>query len=233
MTMNEAAMPDAPPGGTPARADPLPSVVIPLLRGVLYQESDSALWSTLLELQARVRDYVAVLGLDLMIDEAEGYAFLRSRPDAGEEPAPGTRTSRLVARRPLSFHVSLILALLRKKLAELDAGGGDTRLVLSRDEIVEMVRVFLPESTNEARVVERIDTHLNRIVDLGFLRRMKADAGAPALEARTSFEVRRILKAFVDAEWLAELDARLAAYRAELAGREGVDAEAGADRDED
>ena len=37
------------------------------------------------------------------------------------------------------------------------------------------------------------------------------------------YEVRRILKAFVDAEWLAELDARLAAYRAELDGREEAD----------
>ncbi len=67
---------------------------------------------------------------------------------------------------------------------------------------------------------------------LGFLRRMRA-ADAPAPGAQTPFEVRRILKAFVDAEWLAELDARLAAYRAELAGREGVDAESGAERDED
>ena len=233
MTMSETTMTDARAGGPPTPPDALPSVVIPLLRGVLYQESDSALWSTLLELQARVRDYVAVLGLELMIDEAEGYAFLRSRPDAGEEPETGVRTPRLVARRPLSFHVSLILALLRKKLAEFDAGGGDTRLVLSRDEIVEMVRVFLPESTNEARVVERIDAHLNRIVDLGFLRRMRATDAAAAPRAQTSFEVRRILKAFVDAEWLAELDARLTAYRAELAGREGVDAEAGVDRDED
>ena len=232
MTMSETKRADARAGGTPTPPDALPSVVIPLLRGVLYRESDSALWDTLLELQARVRDYVAVLGLDLMIDEAEGYAFLRSRPAAEDEAEPGIRTPRLVARRPLSFHVSLILALLRKKLAELDAGGGDTRLVLSRDEMVEMVRVFLPESTNEARVVERIDTHLNRIVDLGFLRRMRAaDAAAPGAQA--SFEVRRILKAFVDAEWLGELDARLAAYRAELAGREGVDAEAGADRGED
>ena len=195
----------------------------PLLKGVLYQESDPALWSTLLDLQARVRDYVAVLGLELMLDEAEGYAFLRSRPEAEDEPDTGLRPPRLVARRPLSFHVSLILALLRKKLAELDAGGGDTRLVLSRDEIVEMLRVFLPESSNEARVVERIDTHLNRIVDLGFLRRMKAAAGAAAPGAQTTYEVRRILKAFVDAQWLAELDARLAAYRAELDGREEAD----------
>ena len=222
MTMNEMTTTDAPVGGPgpPAPPDPLPSVVIPLLKGVLYQESDPALWSTLVELQARVRDYVAVLDLELMLDEAEGYAFLRSRPDAGEEPEAGVRTPRLVARRPLSFHVSLILALLRKKLAEFDAGGGDTRLVLSRDEIVEIVRVFLPESTNEARVVERIDTHLNRITDLGFLRRMKAESGARPRGGRTTFEVRRILKAFVDAEWLGELDARLAAYRAELAGRE-------------
>ena len=90
---------------------------------------------------------------------------------------------------------------------------------------MEMLRVFLPESSNEARVVERIDTHLNRIVDLGFLRRMRAAAGAAAPGAQTTFEVRRILKAFVDAEWLAELDARLAAYRAELDGREEADRE--------
>ena len=219
-------MADAPAGDTPAAPDALPSLVIPLLKGVLYQESDPALWGTLLELQARVRDYVAVLGLELMLDEAEGYAFLRSRPEAEDEPDTGLRPPRLVARRPLSFHVSLILALLRKKLAELDAGGGDTRLVLSRDEIVEMLRVFLPESSNEARVVERIDTHLNRIVDLGFLRRMKAAAGAAAAPgAQTKYEVRRILKAFVDAEWLAELDARLAAYQAELDGSEEADRE--------
>ena len=31
------------------------------------------------------------------------------------------------------------------------------------------------------------------------------------------YEVRRILKAFVDAQWLAEFDARLADYQAQLA----------------
>jgi len=36
------------------------------------------------------------------------------------------------------------------------------------------------------------------------------------------FEVQRILKAFVDAQWLAEFDARLAAYRAQLEGEQGA-----------
>ena len=51
--------------------------------------------------------------------------------------------------------------------------------------------------------------------------------------AQTTFEVRRILKAFVDAEWLAELDARLAAYRVERAGGEEEGEGEGADRDEE
>ena len=212
----------------PAAAFALSRVVIPLLKGVVYREHDDALWNGLTDGQAQVRDYVAVLGLELVLDEAEGYAFLRSRTD-GEMPAgadaggdmvpEGSRLPRLVVRRPLSFHVSLLLALLRRKLAEFDAGGGDTRLVLTRDEIVEMVRVFLPDTSNEARLIDRIDSHLNRVVDLGFLRRMKADPGAvTGAGARSTFEVRRILKAFVDAQWLAELDARLADYRALLEG---------------
>ena len=34
-----------------------------------------------------------------------------------------------------------------------------------------------------------------------------------------SYEVRRVLKAFVDAQWLAEFDARLEAYRGEAVAR--------------
>lgn len=183
----------------------LSAVVIALMKGVLYQEQDAALWQALLQLQPRAREYVAVLGLELTLDEAEGYAFLRSRPAAEGEALP-----RLVARRPLSFPVSLLLALLRKKLAEFDAAAGDTRLILSRDEVVDLVRVFLPAGSNEARLIDQIESHLNKIEDLGFIRRLRGQD--------QMIEVRRILKAFVDAQWLAEFDARLAAYRLQWIG---------------
>lgn len=187
----------------------LSTLAIMLLKGVLYREAELHVWGALVSLQARVRDYVKILGLELVLDEAEGYAYLRSRPEPDPNDAK-SKLPRLIARRPLSFPVSLLLALLRKKLAELDAGGGDTRLVLSRDDIVELVRVFLPDSSNEAKLIDQIETHLNKVVDLGFLRRLKGAAGTP------SYEVRRILKAFVDAQWLADFDARLLAYRAQL-----------------
>ncbi|CAK0753672.1 conserved hypothetical protein [Gammaproteobacteria bacterium] len=185
----------------------LSALVVPLLKGVIYQENDGELWNGLLRLQAQVRDYVAVLGLELMLDEVEKYAFLRSRAESDDT----TKQPRLIARRPLSFPVSLLLALLRKKLAEFDAVGNDTRLVLSRDEIVGLIQVFLPESTNEAKIIDQVDTHLNKIVELGFLRILKIPN-----ESIPMFEVRRILKAFVDAQWLANFDQGLAAYQSQI-----------------
>ncbi|WP_293229946.1 DUF4194 domain-containing protein [Paludibacterium sp.] len=189
-------------------------LLIGLLKGVQYREQDERQWTALLNLQARVREYAAVLNLELMLDEAEGYAFLKGRPEpAADDPAP--RLPRLIVRRPLSFPVSLLLALLRKKLAEFDAGGGDTRLVLSLDEIVELVRVFLQDGTNEVKLIDQIENTLNKVVELGFLKKLKV-AGSAA--GPSHYEVRRILKAFVDAQWLAEFDDRLATYQSALSG---------------
>lgn len=197
-----------------APAADLSVLLIGLLKSVLYRDGDERLWAALLNLQARVRDYVALLNLDLVLDEAEGYAFLKSRPEpADDDPAP--RLPRLVARRPLSFAVSLLLALLRKKLAEFDAAGGDTRLVLSRDDIVELVRVFLPDGPNEAKLIDQIETTINKVAELGFLQKLKSNGSTSTVPA--TYEVRRILKAFVDAQWLAEFDARLATYQSQLA----------------
>lgn len=203
-------------GTTPASPD-LSALAVALLRGVLYQETDASLWNALINLQARVRDYVAVLGLELVLVEAEGYAFLRGR--GNDEDADALKLPRLVVRRQLSYPVSLLLALLRKKLAEFDAGGTDTRLVLSREDVLEMIRVFLPEGSNETRLIDQVDTHLNKIVELGFVRRLKPASSHAANQGGAQaqmFEVRRILKAFVDAQWLADFDARLTAYRAHL-----------------
>lgn len=199
--------------GTGDHGAMLSILLITLFKGVQYRDADEAQWASLLQLQSQVRDYVRILNLELMLDEAEGHAFLRSRPEPdADDPAP--RLPRLVARRPLSFSVSLLLALLRKKLAEFDAGGGETRLVLAREDIVELVRVFLPDGSNEARLIDQLETSINKVVELGFLRRLKLAAGKD--RGAANYEVRRILKAFVDAQWLAEFDARLEAYRTAL-----------------
>ena len=62
----------------------LPPAVTQLMKGVVYRDDHDKAWRNLLQLQAQVRDYVAVIGLQVVIDEAEGYAFLRQRPDDDE-----------------------------------------------------------------------------------------------------------------------------------------------------
>ena len=101
-----------------------------------------------------------------------------------------------------------MLALLRKKLAEFDTSGADTRLILSQDEVVELIQIFLPAGSNEVKLIDQVDTTLNKIAELGFIRRLRGQG--------QMIEVRRIIKAFVDAQWLADFDKRLAEYRAQL-----------------
>ena len=184
----------------------LPQVLVTLMKGILERESSPALWQGLLSHQARVRDHIAVIGLDLVLDEAEGFAYLRQKPQIDGEPD----MPRLVARRQLGFSPSLMLALLRRKLAEHDAMGGDTRLIVTSADILDTVRLFLPDTANEAKLRDRVERDIGRVVEIGFLRQLKGQ--------QDTYEVRRILRSFVDAQWLGQLNERLGAYAAH--GRE-------------
>ncbi|MEU3297769.1 DUF4194 domain-containing protein [Streptomyces longwoodensis] len=178
-----------------------------LLKGPVFRDQHERAWDALVHLSARVKDYVEVMGLRVVIDEMEGYAFLQSMPD--DEDAvrdPRMAPPRLIPRRSLSYPVSLLIVLLRKRLAEFDAGADGTRLMITRDEIVEMIRTFLPAGSNEARLVDQIDGHINKAVDLQFLRRARGQ--------EQLFEVQRIIKAFVDGQWLADFETNLAQYAA-------------------
>jgi len=189
-------------------------VVIGLMKGVVWRDNDAANWNALESLQTRVRDYVRVLGLELIMDEAEGYAYLRQRPDSDEhEELP-----RLVPRRQLPYYVSLLLALLRRTLAEFETRTAEARLVLTRDELVELLRDFYGSGSNEVTLLKKIDAVIEKVVKLGFLQRLKGEGDR--------YEVRRVLKAFVDAQWLEQLDTKLGEYRAHLASAAADDEDA-------
>lgn len=185
------------------------SAIIELMRGVVYREQAEDTWATLDRHAALVRDHFCDIGVDVVVDDTEGYAYLRSQEeDADDEALP-----RLVRRRTLTYNVSLLLVLLRKRLVEFETTGSEGKLVLSRDAIVEMLRVFLADSTNEARVIDRVDSTLKQVADLGFLRQLR---GQP-----DSWEVRRILKAYVDAQTLSDYAGKLREYAEATSGGAG------------
>jgi hypothetical protein len=184
-------------------------VVIQLMKGPLYRDTHEKTWDSMLRLRARVADHVAVIGLRLEVDESDGYAFLRSRPDDEAVTYP-----RLVTRHTLPYHVSLLLALLRKRLAEFDATSSEARLILTREQIVDLLQVYLPDSSDEVKSARAVDGYLKRVEELGFVQRLRG--------GEDRFEVKRILRAFVDGQWLADFDRRLDEY---LGGPSGPDQE--------
>ncbi len=184
------------------------SAIIALMKGVVYRESDEDTWLTLERTGARVRDHFATIGVDVVVDDVEGYAYLRSRPEVeGEEALP-----RLVRRRALTYNVSLLLVLLRKRLVEFETAGGEGRLVLTTEQIVEMLRLFQTGSTNDARVVDQAERTIGKAAELGFLRVLRGQSD--------HWEVRRILKAYVDAQTLSDFATKLRGY----AGADNADA---------
>lgn len=184
------------------------AAIIRLMQGVVYRAADEDTWLTLERAGAGVRDHFATIGIDVVVDDSEGYAYLRSRPSEEDEEA----LPRLVRRRALTYNVSLLLVLLRKRLVEFETSGGEGRLVLSTDQIVEMLRLFQSESTNDARVVDQAETTIKKAAELGFLRQLRGQ--------RDQWEVRRILKAYVDAQTLSDFASKLREYAGTVADDE-------------
>lgn len=198
--MRKPEPPSPDPTAQAPRAPRLQPVLIYLLKGVLYRDQHPLVWHDLEALEGKVVDYFKLVGLDLMVDEAEGFAYLKQVPLEEDDEMP-----RLIQRRPLSYPVSVLCVLLRKKVVEADAGGGGSRVVLTRDQIVEMMRVFSPQRADEAFTEDQIEAHIRKAVELDLLKPLKADPPA--------YEVRPIIKALVDADWLQNLDERIKAYQ--------------------
>jgi hypothetical protein len=185
----------------PEQIAPFAPAALKLLQGVLYHD-DMAAWNLLLTHQPALQEYFARIGLRLHLSEADGFAFLRQpEPDVQEGSAP--MLPRLTRRDRLSYHVTLLCVLLRERLDQFDASTPDSdRLLLSAENLRELMRPFLRERTNELALIKKIDETVNRVAELGFLRRQ-------AVAGEEQWEVRRIVKARIDADSLSEIKAKL------------------------
>jgi hypothetical protein len=158
-------------------------VLARLLLAPIYRE-DGSLWETVRAERDAIAHYFRQIGQEVAIDEAEGYAFLRQIELGGGEVVP-----RVGRRQPLGYTATLLLVCLREELARFEAAPDDsTRLVLTRQQVRELVGQFLRESNNQIRDIRKIDNAIRRVEELGFLRTF----GPPEAE---TFEIMRILKA--------------------------------------
>lgn len=169
-----------------------------LLQAPLYRED--TLWESLLQHRGDVAHYFREIGQELIVDEGEGYAFLRQI-----EPVDQERVPRFAQRRRLGYEATLLLVCLRAELDRFDRSPGESAaLVLNREQLREIANDFLRQTSDEKRDRRALDAAIDRLVDLGFLHRFGAE--------EDRFEVRRIVKARLGPDQLEEIKQRLLAH---------------------
>ncbi len=166
---------------------PYSNIIVALLKGIVYSHNDK-LWDQLLMSEPDIKKYFADIYLDLIIDKSEGYAYLKQKTSEDDE----LEIPRLIEKRQLSFHVSLLCLLLRKHLIENDREGESAKAVLTKEEILNMVKPFYKESSNEAKQTLQIEAAIKKVIDEGFIRKMKTE--------EEQYEINRIMKAFINAD---------------------------------
>ena len=188
---------------SPESPPPYAPVVIKLLQGVVYSD-DLPYWDQLQSYLTPVSEYFGKIGLRVQNYEIQGFAFLE-QPDPDPDDPPSDRLPRLTIRHRLSFKATVFYVLLREQLRQFDASDDTGRLVMSMEELRDMLAPYLPEENNEAKFRSDVKRLVNAAVkDMGFLQ--------PLSGSEDNYEVRPIIKAKIDAEMLERLKQKLEDY---------------------
>jgi len=185
----------------PPKSFPSAAVKIRLLQDAVYAE-DGDLWTALLRYRPHIENYFHEIGLELLVHEDDGFAYLKQVQQDESAGIP-----RLFRRDKLTKGVAIIGLVLREQLLQFDEKVHDeSRLVLRKEDLIQMAAPFFPETNDEIRADKRIEASLNKAEELGLLRRL------PGVEGEERYEVRRIIKARFPAEMLKELREQLQAH---------------------
>lgn len=183
-------------------------VVRKLFQSVIYD--DDKYWSELSksEIEIPLRKYLEAIGLELIFDKQEGYAFLKEM-DFEDAEISLPRLNRRIA---LSYPVTLICFLLRDWIDEHDNANFDSkRLFVTHQEIKDGVDLFYKNLPNKVKHFANIDTNIKNVTELGFLRLNQKGNSID----ENQYEVKRIIKARIDIEKLREIKTKLEIHNKE------------------
>lgn len=167
-----------------------------LLQGVVYSD-DGPVWNLLLTNHSRIEEFLGRLGVVLIVDPDEGYAFLRQAEEA-ELPVGYERLPKLFRKTSLSYSKTLLMVLLRDKLRRFDEEElHHDCCVAATSELFELWKPFFPASPDETRLYKSLREALTALEDMKFVRLFGKEP--------EEWEVRRILKARLPAESLETL----------------------------
>lgn len=183
---------------SPTKTFPSAAVKVRLLQDAVYSE-EAELWATLVRYQQHIENYFQEIGLELVVHEQDGFAYLKQ---ADQEDGGGI--PRLFRRDKLTKGVAIVGVILREQLLDFDQKVHDeTKLVIGKNDILALAAPFFPETNDDIRADKRMEAAIHKAEELGLLRKL---SGA---EGEDRYEVRRIVKARFPVETLKELREQL------------------------
>lgn len=172
---------------------PYAPIIVQLLRGAIYSDSPKS-WNELLLHQYEIGKYVEQIGLELIVEHKDGYAFLRQLTD--EEG----KTIGLIRRMPLTYEQTLLCVLLREWMDEFEINDTENKnLYIVHKEFRERIEMFFKESSNQVKLFKNLDSLISDMVELDFLKRIKKENES---EDNALYEVRRIIKSKISSDQL-------------------------------
>jgi len=176
--------------------------IILLLKGLFYKsENEKAFFELVTNSYGVISDYFETIGLEVMVDEADGYAYLKNKTYEDEQDA----LPKVIQKRELSYKVSLLLMMLRKKIAEFDMQSENEKAIITKEDITTEILLFLDVKFNEVKIKKEIESTIKKVEDLGFLKKLK--------DYEDIYEIKSAIKSFVNVEFLENLDERLKEYK--------------------
>jgi len=184
---------------------PYTPVFIKLLKGpVEYLEKTA--WEQLLQYQAELTKFLQQMGLILVLEKDDGYAWLEQTRLDEEDNVIGW-----VRRIQLGYEESILLVLLRDMMAEFEVGEASTReLIKKRREIKEYAELFFKENPSRVKFIRDLDRLIDRVEELDFLEKVETSD----LPDEQKFRVKKIIKARVDNELLENFKQQLIEHAA-------------------
>lgn len=184
------------------KIQPYSKAVVRLLKGTVNKKHN--VWSDVILYKKEIAKYISVIGLDLVIQEEDGYAFVKQFVIDEDNNTLG-----LVTRRAIGFEVSVVLVILRQMLEEFESNPIEiqsaTKYILKEDLKTEIER-FLPQKYNTVQFLKDLDSHINKIVDLKYLKEVSENDGEP------KYIIHKIIKDKVSLDTLNDFKNQLEAY---------------------
>ncbi|WP_282032661.1 DUF4194 domain-containing protein [Winogradskyella eximia] len=179
---------------------PYSKAIVKLLKGIV--ERNSSVWEDIINYQEQIQEYLAQIGLELIVKKDDGFAFVKQFEDSEG------KTLGLITRRQIGFETSIVILVLRQSLEDFDSN--PTQLTsekfITDTEIKDELELFLQEGYNKMKFQQKLNKYISNAVELGFIKEINKK------DNETKYQIHRIIKEKITLDILQDFKNKLQEY---------------------